>query len=282
MKKTAKVCISGIIACALILSSGALGFARADAYTGWLTPAWYKLWYSQSGNTAPAQPDPAPQPNESPSGTKKNQESQQPSTGENTPPQENGQQEPQQDQEVAPQEPALKTDNQQSVENLPWTSPIRWAKLHSQQSPSPAETPSQDRQQTEDNSAIQLTADEQKMFQLLNAERKKYGRLLLEMDPALVKVARKKSQDMVDNNYFGHDSPTYGSIGDMLDAEGIKWRLAGENLARHSNVSSAHLMLMDSSIHRSTILNRKYTKVGIGVIRTKTGGIMITQVFIAQ
>ncbi len=41
----------------------------------------------------------------------------------------------------------------------------------------------------------------------------------------------QKSQDMIDNNYFSHNSPTYGSPFDMLKKFGISYKTAGENIA---------------------------------------------------
>jgi uncharacterized protein YkwD len=38
----------------------------------------------------------------------------------------------------------------------------------------------------------------------------------LTIDPALVKAARLKSQDMIDKNYFDHISPTYGDPFKMM------------------------------------------------------------------
>ncbi len=129
---------------------------------------------------------------------------------------------------------------------------------------------------------VQVTADEQKVLDLINRERAKAGLPALEMDTRLVFLARQKSQDMVDNKYFGHNSPTYGSAYDMMRAAGLKYRYAAENLARHSNVTYAHMLLMESSTHRSKILSTHYSQVGIGIVRTRTGGIMMTQMFIGQ
>jgi len=43
----------------------------------------------------------------------------------------------------------------------------------------------------------------------------------LQADPELMKVARIKAKDMVDNNYFSHYSPTYGSPFDMMRQFGV-------------------------------------------------------------
>ncbi|ATW26027.1 CAP domain-containing protein [Candidatus Formimonas warabiya] len=125
-----------------------------------------------------------------------------------------------------------------------------------------------------------LTADEQKMVDLVNAERTAAGLPALEVDMRLVKTARMKSQDMIDNNYFDHNSPTYGSPFDLMKSQGITYRTAGENLAGNSSVDGAHKGLMNSSGHRANILNKNYTHIGIGIIDGGPYGKMFTQHFI--
>lgn len=127
-----------------------------------------------------------------------------------------------------------------------------------------------------------LTADEQKMLDLVNAERKKAGVEPLKIDMKLVEISRKKSQDMIDKNYFGHTSPTYGTPFDALKANGVSYRYAGENIAGAPTVDRAHSSLMASSGHRANILNLNYNYIGIGIGIVDGGpyGKMFTQTFI--
>ena len=124
-----------------------------------------------------------------------------------------------------------------------------------------------------------LTAMEQQMVNLVNQERVKQGLKPLEVDMRLVKAARLKSQDMIDKNYTGHISPTYGSPFDMLKSMGITYKTAGENIAGAGTVDRAHTNLMNSSGHRANILYTQYTKIGIGIIQGGPYGLMITQIF---
>jgi uncharacterized YkwD family protein len=118
------------------------------------------------------------------------------------------------------------------------------------------------------------------MVTLVNQERAKAGLKPLAVDMRLVKLARMKSQDMINKKYFGHQSPTYGSPFDMMKREGITYRTAGENLAGASTVTRAHDLLMQSSGHRKNILNPAFTHIGIGVIKGGPYGTMFTQMFI--
>lgn len=127
-----------------------------------------------------------------------------------------------------------------------------------------------------------LTADEQAMVNLVNQERAKAGLKPLAVDMRLVSLARQKSQDMITNNYFSHQSPTYGSPFDMMRKAGVTYRTAGENLAGASTVQQAHSGLMNSSGHRANILNASYTHIGIGVIRGGRYGAMWTQMFVGR
>ncbi|NLH58986.1 MAG: hypothetical protein GX461_06195 [Clostridiales bacterium] len=144
-------------------------------------------------------------------------------------------------------------------------------------SPKPSQLPSP--QPTGNPStAYQLSSDEQRMVNLVNSERQKAGLAPLKVDLDLSRVARIKSQDMRDNNYFSHTSPTYGSPFDMMRSFGISYRTAGENIALHSSVESAHNGLMNSDGHRANILSPNFTHIGIGIV----DGRYYTQMFIGK
>ena len=127
-----------------------------------------------------------------------------------------------------------------------------------------------------------LNQAEQTMLDLVNAERTKLGLKPLQIDLELVKLARLKSQDMINLNYFSHQSPTYGSPFEMMKAAGISYRLAGENLAGAPTVERAHTGLMNSPGHRANILNPSYTHIGIGAISGGRYGMMFTQLFVGR
>lgn len=128
-------------------------------------------------------------------------------------------------------------------------------------------------------STASITAEEQQMVNLVNKERTNKGLKALTVDSKLVKVARMKSQDMINKNYFGHQSPTYGSPFDLMKAQGVTYRYAGENLAGADTVQRAHTNLMNSDGHRANILNANFTKIGIGVVHGGPYGLMISQEF---
>jgi uncharacterized YkwD family protein len=123
---------------------------------------------------------------------------------------------------------------------------------------------------------------ESQMVGLVNAERAKLGLPALAVDPALSRLARMKSADMVARNYFGHISPTYGSPFAMMRANGITYRAAGENLAAATNLALAFDGLMRSPGHRANILRAEFTHIGIGVVPGGPYGLTFTQLFIGR
>jgi uncharacterized protein YkwD len=124
-----------------------------------------------------------------------------------------------------------------------------------------------------------VAAMEQTSLALLNAERQSNGLSPLAMDPTLNILARLKSQDMAANDYFAHESETYGKAADMLDAAGYQYTGVGENIAHHEDVQTANAAFMSSSGHRANILGSQWTKAGVGVALDDNGYPLITQIF---
>ncbi|MEJ8801978.1 CvpA family protein [Pontibacter sp. H249] len=120
---------------------------------------------------------------------------------------------------------------------------------------------------------------EERMLELVNQERVSNGLRPLQPDTALRAVARRHSADMFRRGYFSHYSPEGVDAGDRVRAAGIRFRVTGENLALAPSLSIAHEGLMNSPGHRANILNNRYGRVGIGVMRGGPGKLMITQNF---
>lgn len=124
-----------------------------------------------------------------------------------------------------------------------------------------------------------LSAEEERMVRLVNEARAEAGLPPLAADLRLGDAADVKSADMVQNHYFSHQSPTYGSPFDMLDRFGIRYRTAGENIACNRDAEAAHAALMASEGHRQNILNPRFTRIGIGIAEGGPCGKMFTQLF---
>lgn len=125
-----------------------------------------------------------------------------------------------------------------------------------------------------------VTAQEENAFLLLNQDRSANGMPALTLDPVLCELARLKSRDMHEKNYFAHTSPTYGSASQMLKTFGYSFNAVGENIAHHATVEKSQAAFMSSTGHRRNILSKSWTKVGIGVWKDSQGFVYVTQLFV--
>ncbi len=115
---------------------------------------------------------------------------------------------------------------------------------------------------TVDTSATNAEAE---VIRLVNVERQKAGLKPLTQNWELSRVAQIKSQDMMKNNYFGHNSPTYGSPFNMMKNFAITYKSAGENIAKGQTTPAAVMKAwMNSSGHKANILSKNFTQIGVG------------------
>ncbi len=78
-----------------------------------------------------------------------------------------------------------------------------------------------------------------------------------------------RSDDMIRRNYFAHPILGCGQlVFSMMQAYGVRYRSAGENIGWVSNASNPasyiNSAFMNSSDHRSNILDGNYTEMGVG------------------
>ncbi len=181
---------------------------------------------------------------------------------------------------VSDPKPASRNDPKQKPDDLQNKEPNLAAEAEPEPEPDPDPDPVP--KEKVDPNLSKLTSDEQNMFNLVNQARAQQGLKPLKIDMDLVKLARLKSQDMVDHDYFSHHSPTYGSPFDMMNDAGIIYKKAAENIAGNSSVKGAHTSLMNSSGHRANILNPDFTHIGIGIVNGSKYGKIFTQMFIQK
>ena len=123
-----------------------------------------------------------------------------------------------------------------------------------------------------------VTNYENEVIRLVNEIRQQNGLKALTANWELSRVARYKSQDMLDRGYFSHNSPTYGTPFQMIKALGLSYRTAGENIAKGYATPQAVVNgWMNSSGHRANILSASYTQIGVGYVAQ---GNYWTQMFI--
>ncbi|MBO7209031.1 MAG: SafA/ExsA family spore coat assembly protein [Clostridia bacterium] len=121
---------------------------------------------------------------------------------------------------------------------------------------------------------------ENEVIRLTNEVRVNNGLKPLTANWELSRVARYKSTDMQQNNYFSHTSPVYGTPFNMIKNFGISYKGAAENIAKGQKTPKDVVNAwMTSSGHRANILNPSYTQIGVGYAKT---GNYWTQMFIRQ
>lgn len=127
-----------------------------------------------------------------------------------------------------------------------------------------------------------VSTEEQQLLELVNKARTEAGVGALAFDTELQKVARMKAEDMVNNNYFSHQSPTYGSPFDMMRQFGVEFKTAGENIAGNQTIEKAFNAWMNSEGHRRNKLNGNFNQTGIAIVDSPTYGKVFVQMFVGK
>ena len=126
-----------------------------------------------------------------------------------------------------------------------------------------------------------LSANAQEVIKLVNKERNAAGLSALAENSRLSEVAQAKAEDMMKNGYFSHISPTYGIPFEMMKTFGIAYKSAGENIAKGQKTPAAVMNgWMNSSGHRTNILNASYEQIGAGFCKDSSGVAYWVQMFI--
>lgn len=119
------------------------------------------------------------------------------------------------------------------------------------------------------------------LFRLMNDARAEASLPPLVRDETLDDVARGRAEDLARQNYFGHVGPRGESAFTELRARGIRYRLAGENLARNTfprqeSALVAFEALMASAGHRANILEPSFVRVGVAALRVGETWLYVT------
>ena len=116
--------------------------------------------------------------------------------------------------------------------------------------------------------ASPLASLEQEVIKLVNQVRVNSGLQPLAYNWQAARVARIKSQDMINNRYFGHNSPIYGSPFKMMESYGLRFSAAAENIAKGQRTRGGRELVDEFGGHRANILSRSVTQIGVGAART--------------
>jgi uncharacterized protein YkwD len=145
------------------------------------------------------------------------------------------------------------------------------------------------------SSALKYVVDykgdiENEILLLVNQERAKIGVKPLVMNEDLRTMARYKSNDMLQYDYFDHTSPTIGGLSSLAKKFGYSYTALGENIWMSKassaeylrrNTTAAKIMngWMNSPGHKGNILNPGFGRIGVGVTLSTDGFSHATQEF---
>ena len=109
------------------------------------------------------------------------------------------------------------------------------------------------------------------LWQLLNGDRVNNGLQPLTQHSTLVSLARWRSKDMIDRDYFSHTIlGTSYQVYHWYDSNHLSWSSGGENIGWNSGYADTDSPVaindgfMNSSGHRANILNTSWTHGGVG------------------
>ncbi len=120
---------------------------------------------------------------------------------------------------------------------------------------------------------IFLNAKERTTFYLHNKVRRNHNLKVFCVHPALQKAARAHSKDMIQRDYFSHNTKGKYTFAQRLKrfgytSKGYRYYTTGENIAYGSGSYSTPKSRMDSWMkspgHRRNILNGKFREIGVG------------------
>jgi uncharacterized protein YkwD len=137
------------------------------------------------------------------------------------------------------------------------------------------------------NPNLNLENQETEIFSLVNSERARKNLPPVEWDGELAKLARNYSKQMARERFFDHFDRSGTSVVERAENARIgKWSKIGENLFLCEGIDrfsfTAVKGWMKSPTHRKNILDRSWTDSGIGIARSRSGQIYVTQVFIKR
>ena len=118
----------------------------------------------------------------------------------------------------------------------------------------------------------------------MNVERIANGLPALIAKDQLTSVARWRSEEMVELDYFAHFYSGGTSAYEFLAQAGARFSTAGENLAKvggdeHESVATAIKALMESPTHRDNILDPDFVRVGVGAVTSESGVTVFTMIY---
>lgn len=114
----------------------------------------------------------------------------------------------------------------------------------------------------------QLSADMNRIVELINLRRREAGLAPVVVDGTLMACAQQYSEVQASQGGINHRGPDGSTPGQRLSRCGYRWKHFGENLsAGYANPDELVAAWMASPGHRKNILNGKVVEIGLGYTR---------------
>jgi uncharacterized protein YkwD len=129
--------------------------------------------------------------------------------------------------------------------------------------------------------ASQVSDYENAIAAMINNIRVANGLNALAFDGSLNDVAKVRSQDLIDRNYFSHYTPEGTNVFNLMKSMNVGYRYAGENLAQcaPASIGTPEAFLnawMNSPTHMANILRAQYTLIGVSMVEIDSRRVVTT------
>lgn len=141
----------------------------------------------------------------------------------------------------------------------------------------PENKPENSKPETDTDTDKELTFAEQ-VVELVNKERTKAGLNAVTLDEKTASAALVRAKEI--ETSFSHTRPNGSKFSTVLTENGVTFKGAGENIAWGQKSPEAVMEAwMNSEGHRANILNKNFTKIGVGHYQNASGRNFWTQLF---
>lgn len=131
--------------------------------------------------------------------------------------------------------------------------------------------------------AAELNEYEGAVAAMINAYRTESGLNAIAYEPTLTYVAKLRSQDLMDRNYFSHYTPEGTTVFNLFRSNGVSYSIGGENLGQAipAGIGTPEAFMnawKNSPTHNANMLRQGYNYIGVGMVES-SDRIVVTTVF---
>lgn len=123
---------------------------------------------------------------------------------------------------------------------------------------------------------------ENTVLNAINVQRDNNKIKKLIMDNKLTEIAKVKAQDIIDNNYFSHNSEKLGTPLEMLNKYDVKYMTVGENIAKSNDIQELVTLVTTSESYKQNSLSNDYNYTGIAILPIDEYEYIYVQLFVGR